>query len=299
MKNKITTGIWLIFFGIIVLLHNFDVIHFNFYAIWKFWPLLIIALGLNLLLQNRSQGKLILIAFNVIVCLFLTYEGMTSKESMNLTDKFINKNVYRKGIPGKNSIEIPYTVETETEQKLVFNVGAAAVLIDSTATNLLSAKSLNNNLTIIEDISGNNIELSTKNTNKNAKNQKIELQLSTQPIWDLNFNIGASKFDANLQAHKFSNLEINSGAAAVDCKLGYPAIENTTIEINTAASSVSLLIPSDAACQIETTSLFSNNRLEGFEKTEDGYQTKNFNSAKNKFIIEVNGAMNSLKINRY
>src|SRR5690606_42094432 len=98
MRGTISTGIWLVFFGIVALLHNFDVVHFNFYAILKYWPLIIISVGINLMFQYKNFGTAIIIAANVAICAFLAVIGYTSEEKFNWKDKInFERSVKTKG----------------------------------------------------------------------------------------------------------------------------------------------------------------------------------------------------------
>jgi len=134
---------------------------------------------------------------------------------------------------------------------------------------------------------------------KEGKNNIATLALNENPIWDIYINMGAATFTGDLSRHKFSNMEINAGAASMTLKLGMPSVENSTIEVNTGASSFVINIPKEAACQVEVSSFLSSKKIEGFDKNGSSYQTPNFENAEKKYTIHIEGAANSLKINRY
>lgn len=298
MKSKISTGIWLIFFGIIALLDNFNVIDFNFYAILKYWPLLIVSIGINLIFQYKNYGTAIIVAVNLALCIFLAVVGYTSQENFNWKGKLIYNG---KGLDSSNAektVHIPLADSPE-EPKFTFNIGASTVMIDKNTEHLLEASSGHINLGFSLTKKNDDIELDAIISDKSSKDHLVKLALNTAPIWNLTFNIGAARFEADLKEHKFSSLEINSGAAAVGLVLGAPAAENTDIEINTAASSCKISIPKDAACAIEMTTILSSNKLSGFTKKDGMWQTDNYETASKRYIINLNGAANSLKIDRY
>src|SRR5690606_21042492 len=118
-------------------------------------------------------------------------------------------------------------------------------------------------------------------------------------IYKITINIDSTKFNENFSTHKFKRMEINSGAANVTLKLGQPALDDVKIEINTAASTARLSLPKDVACAIDMTTILSNNKLEGFTKKDGVWQTDNYETAAKKYNVELNGAANSLKIDRY
>jgi hypothetical protein len=298
MKSKISTGIWLVFFGLIALLDNFNIIDFNFYAITRYWPLLIVSLGINLIFQYKNYGTAVIIGVNMALCVFLAFVGFTSKEKFNWMGKVVYNSTKLDTTNAKSVVHVPFS-DAFNNPEFVFNIGAATVKVDSNTTHLMEAKSDNKNLSFQLETQKNDIELNAVIRDKNAKDHLVFLALNTTPTWDLTFNIGAARFDADFSTHKFSRLEINSGAAAVNFKLGQPTVEETEIEINTAASSCKITLPKDAACAIEMTTIFSSNKLEGFTKKDGIWQTDNYEAAAKKYVINLNGAANSLKIDRY
>lgn len=302
MQSKISTGIWFIFIGVIILLHNLNIINFNFWAILPYWPILVIALGAKLIFQNRKNGNQILIGINIALCIFLGFIGLTSSDRFNLMSVFTVNNP-QDTTGASPTIQSPFLDNMKTA-KLELNLGAVAVNIDNVPSeDLLHAQTANNNLVLKLTKSGedNNPHLSLSSIikNNNEKNNKITVALNENPIWDMEINIGAVSFNGNLSRYKFSDLEINAGASSMNITLGLPAVETSKIEINTAASSCAINIPNDAACRVETTTILSSKKLPGFIKVDDYYQTSNYETATNKYNITLDGAANSLKINRY
>lgn len=305
MNSKITTGIWFIFFGIIILLHNFGVVNFNFYALFKYWPLIIIAIGTNLILQNRKFGTIITSIINVTICIFLMVIGLTSSEKFSF-NKFGNINIEnRKDTLGlKQVVSLPFTDDIQ-EINLEINVGATSLLLDSQPSEeLIKASSPNDNmglkLKVTDEEKLKKIELISKIKKDNPSGNSIHFALNKNPIWNMEFNMGASSFKGDLSGYKLANLSINSGATNIDLTLGQPQLSVTTIEINTAASSCKINLPKNAACMIENDSFLSGKKFKGLDIKEDNrHKTLDFDTAQNKYIIKISGAANSLSINRF
>lgn len=302
MKGKISTGIWFIFLGVIALLHNFDIINFNFWALVPYWPLLIIAIGANLIFQNRPHGVLILTVINICLCIFLGYKGMTSTERFSFSGP-INYNVSDDTLGAAPLVEIPFVEGTE-QASLEFNVGASTIALDSVpSTQLFKASTPNANVGLKLENTGDSLsphlELTSVIKHNNNQQNKIQLALHASPLWNLIINMGASKFVADFSKHKIEYLEINAGAASLDMTFGMPQTQESILEINTAASNCTINIPKDAACKLEMESILTSKKFDGFHKKEDAQQTDNFDTAEKKYIIKITGAANSLKINRY
>lgn len=302
MQGKIAIGIWFVFWGLIVLLYNLNIINFNFWAILPYWPLLIISIGASLIFQNRRNNILIISSINIILCLVIVYIGLTSTNKFDITDTVSISNSNESTLGSESQIATPYSNNIKSAQ-LILNGGGLALRIDSNESNeLLEATSDHRGVGFKLARKGDDdhpvLEINNILRNEN-KNSKATVLLNSSPIWDIQINMGAAKLNADLRNHKISNLEVNAGAASMNITLGMPTVADSKINMNTAASSFVINIPRDAACRLEMSTVLSSRKLDGFEKIDDYYQTTNYNTATNKYNISIDGAANSLKINKY
>ena len=305
MNNKIATGIWLVFAGLVFLLHNMKVIDFNFYGIINLWPLILVSIGISLLLQGRTYSKYIVIASNIILCGIIFYKGITSKDTFY--DRLGNIEVNT-----ADDIEGPFTQvvsqnlseDTETA-KLTINGGAAKYNFSAgkDSSLILDAKTAQATASLNLQSKGEknvSMELTSKMKNNKYNNSLIEVALNTKPLWDLEFNVGAAAITGDFKQMRIGKLEVNSGASSLNLYLPKPSDGVCDIEVNTAASKVILYLPKGAACQVETDALFSNNKYEDVDVViDDVRKSKNFDQETNKYDIKVAGAANSLSILRY
>ncbi len=302
MQGKIAIGIWFVFWGLIVLLYNLNIINFNFWAILPYWPLLIISIGASLIFQNRRNNILIISSINIILCLVIVYIGLTSTNKFDITDTVSISNSNESTLGSESQIATPYSNNIKSAQ-LILNGGGLALRIDSNESNeLLEATSDHQGVGFKLARKGDDnhpvLEINNIIRNEN-KNSKATVLLNSSPIWDIQINMGAAKLNADLRNHKISNFEVNAGATSMNITLGMPTVADSKINMNTAASSFVINIPRDAACRLEISTVLSSRKLDGFEKIDDYYQTTNYNTATNKYNISIDGAANSLKINKY
>ncbi|MFD2742714.1 MULTISPECIES: LiaI-LiaF-like domain-containing protein [Sphingobacterium] len=299
MNNKIATGIWLVFIGAIILLHNMDIIHFNFYAIIKYWPLAIVSVGISLLLQNRPHGVLISTVCNILICSFLVYQGAVGDDRAYTNNEA--------GIDAKaqnQRVAVDFLPEVE-QVKLHLNGGAAnfKLVAPEDSTKLIAAWTDSPSVGLRLDESGNTekeVVFEAKHRDSRSKKNTVEFYLNPTPLWDLEFNVGAVNFKADFSIYRFQSLAINAGASNIGFTFGAPTLENTKIEINTGASNLSLRIPKGTAYRVVGKNVMSSTRYEDAEKVGKGvYETKNYHTATTKYDIEVNGAANSSSINTY
>lgn len=308
MENKITSGIWFVFIGLILLLHNIDVISFNFFAIIKFWPLLIVIGGINLIVQNRANGNYIKIAANVLFLSWITYVGL-STPSRHWTSEILNNKDIRVGDleddePLLNQVE----AEKDTgisDASLEFNGGAGKFEIrPSAALPLVAAKSENAdmgmNIRSKVENGSQKIVLNAKPTTDSKKSGTVFIDVNKDVLWNFEFNYGAAAINGDLSTLRFKNLEINTGASNMDLKIGMPQAEVSKIAIATGASKINFSIPKEAAIRVKYSSILSKNSFEGFESKKNGIaKTANYDEASAKFEIELDGAANTFTITRY
>ncbi len=127
----------------------------------------------------------------------------------------------------------------------------------------------------------------------------MSLNLNTEPIWDINLDVGAASLEFDLSDFKVRNLDLDGGAASLEIILGENYNE-TNVNIDAGASSIKISVPENSGCDLHISSVLSGKSINGFEKLEHGhYRTDNFTEAENKIYIEVDAAVSSYEIDRY
>ena len=305
MKNKITSGIWFVFIGLVLLLHNMDIINFNFWAILKYWPLLIIILGINLITQHKPYGGYIQISCNVLFLAWIFYVGMTDKSPNWMDYTHIRTNsLHRTDSSFSSKITVPYDSLLQ-EASIEFRAGGGSLEMKSVSSaQLLSAESPDKSMGM--SLEEHNIDEKKKfivdimPESKSKKANKTIVALHPNVLWDLHLNYGAVYINSDLVNLKFKILELNSAASNIKMRLGEPQTGISKIEINTGASTIELRIPKDAEMRVNYTSVLSSTSFEEFDSNEDGEaKTAHYDAAENKYDMELNGAANDIKIIRY
>jgi len=302
MNNKIATGIWLVFIGGLTLLYNFKIIDFNFYAAIQMWPIILISIGISLLLQNRKNAIPIIVLANLLLCGLIFHRGLTSKETV--WENFEVTSKTEKNAKVQKMVSHPYSDQIKRAH-LAINGGTSklSLLAGQDSNKLIYSKTNFKNSSLSLDARGTEnvkLDLTTQIKNNNSDNQSAKIELNTNPVWDLEFNLGVAQIDGDLKKFKIKKLEINSGASTLSLYLPNPDQGKSKIEINTAASKIMLYIPKNTACKVEAQSFLSKNVYENIDVIEDEIRkTSNYDSAANKYDIEINGAANSLSILRY
>lgn len=310
MNNKVATGIWLVFIGLVFLLDNFHVIDFHFLQVLRFWPLLLVSIGLNLLLQNRPYSTYLTAGINILLCVFVFFKGIypdknanTNFESM-IGNSVIIENTDDKDKSYSKTVRADYSSEVQ-EAKLTINGGAAKYrfVTKADSSNLFSGSTNASNMKLNLDKSGTTktkLELNSSIKGNGKSNNLVELSLNEAPIWNFEFNVGAAAVEGDFKKLKIKRLELNSGASKMTLSLPTPTLGTTELEINTAASQVHLQIPKGVPCMVEYDSIISNNKLEDIEhKDGDVRKSTGYDQAANRYHIVISGAANSLTVVRY
>lgn len=312
-SKKIFWGIILMFFGTLLLLENFNIIEFAWSQIWRFWPVVLILIGVNIISAktNPKIGIPLVALFTIIVLGILTYKGLqTPTEKQNCNLDFFGNNA-DEDIDEPNTKKLTkYTEDYDTRYNtatLIINGAAGSFNINNSTNQLFEAnvKGLFKKFMLkkTESDTGVTLELnnnkSGNNTFKSNRLSDIEMALNANPIWNIEANIGAGEMVLDLTNYKVSNAKLKGGATAFEITLGNK-YKNTNLVAETGVSSVEIKVPESSGCQIFVKSGLSSKDFEGFTNFGKGlYQTPNFNKASNKINISLKGGLSRLEVIRY
>jgi hypothetical protein len=316
-SERIVWGLIFLFIGGVLLLDNFGMIDFQWGIIWRFWPLVLIILGVNMLFPNddSNRGGIISIIITIAALVFIGYQGSKPQEASNLRFRWNEK--WQPEIEEENDGEgklkenfFSEPMEASTKYA-VLNIegGATKYSLKDTTSELFYAevKKRGGDYSLFKTSNDSTEELNFSMSGKHKFGSehigggRAFLKLNTKPVWDLNVEVGAGKVDFDLSAFKVRNLNLEGGAASFYFKLGQPE-KLTTINTETGASAITIAIPESAACEIHTETGLSSNEFDGFVKRSDGvYVTPehNYMEAKQKFVIRIEAGLSSAKVKRY
>ena len=307
--ERIIWGIVLLFIGGILLLQNFDQISFDWAIIWRFWPVILILIGVNMLFSYSSNkaGSFVSIIITVIVLGFIAYKGINTS-GRDGEAFFDGGNLFEKdgNHPKSDVFSEPFVQGTRLA---VLNItgGATTFILKDSSSTLVTAqvkktygnyslfKTSNDSVETVDfKMAGNG----NWDMNKSKANQ-VKLALNTQPLWSINLETGAGKTEFDLTRFKISTLKIQGGVASFDIKLG-DLNKYTVVNIESGISNINIAIPKSSGCSIKTDSGLSSSDFEGFNSTgKDSFQTSNFNTATGKIIINMEGGLSKFHVDRY
>lgn len=191
--------------------------------------------------------------------------------------------------------------------KLNIQAGATSYKIDDTTSQLFIAdtRAFQNRFQFESHEEGTAflIDLTSKSGKQtkitNGDPDSVKIKLNRNPEWEIDLDASASTIDFDLSKFKLRSIKIKGGAGDYKLKLGQ-ALSLTNVVFDTGVADITIEIPKNAACRIETKSQFSSTTFDGFNKKGNGgYETSEYPSAKNKILIKFNGDISDYKVSKY
>ena len=306
----IIRGIFLIFLGLVFLLDNLNIINFYWGSVWRFWPVIFILIGMNMIMSRLQNKKLIapivaLITFLVLGVIGL--HGLKPIENSWSNFTFENNNIdLDTSISSPNYFIEPY--EGSMYADLNIQTAASSLIIGDSTSNLFEAdvRRQFGNYTLTKGQKDSVETLTFKMKNQNQKinlnkigQNKTKIKMNLTPIWDVKLEMGAGEAKFDLSNFKLRSLKFSGGAAAFDAKIG-SEMPLTTVNVEAGVADIMIKVPVNSGCRIYVESGLSSKFFKSFIKKADGYyETSNYAEAENKININFEGGVSSFKVVRY
>lgn len=295
--GRLFWGAFFVVLGLLLIADRTGSLTLPWYAWWRFWPLLLVLGGIALLLR---ESKLLWIVVALAGAGGAVVAASLLSFSWGYGDWKGNREVHVQ--------EFVVPLEETTERaSFVFESGAGACMMQDTTAALVAAntecsfgeyKLEQTNAEKQQDVRLT-LEGKRGGWNLGRMDNRAEVRLSTLPVWDLDFSLGAARVDIDLRPYSVEHLKLNSGAAKVTLKIGARGSE-TRVEVHAGASSIRIEVPVSAGCEVFAEAPLSSKKFPGFTKIGTGeYRTDNYDSAAQKISITMKAGVSSMKVTRY
>lgn len=306
MKTKnIIWGFILVLIGVLFILKNLDIIYFSWYSLWKLWPLVLVMIGVTILpVKDGIKVALAIIVLIAAAFFLVYYPDFGHRNDDNSISNSGDNN------SSNDTEEIDQRIfeaydSTITEANLTFDAAAGDFTINQSTDDLFEFEkdgNLGRYTYSIKELGPKreiSIELEKGHIiNADLKN-KVTIKLNPNPDWDVKVDVGAANIELDLASFKIRNLNIDGGASSINLRLGTLQAESK-IKINSGASSITIKIPREFACEVNTSTVLSSKDLEGFNKVGNGtYVTPDFSEKAKNIVIDIEAAVSSLTVERY
>lgn len=303
--SHIFWGVFFLAFGALLLIGNLTDLNFYWDSAWKFWPLVLVLIGVSILVKNQI-GKNIVGALAGVILALTLYASVSATTNLFHNDlHFIIDDENNVSYDTTNFFQV-YNDSIKTAT-LNFNGGAGSFKILTPTDNLIEfhAEGIEGNYKLNRNDNGSHSQLDfdMKNTKikfgKNNYKNSVEMSLNPKPEWELNFDVGAASVDLDLTPYKVNKVDVNMGAAALNIKFGNLA-DVVRFKLDAGASDIDILIPDSVGCEIKSDAALSSKHYEGFTKiTKDLYRSENFEKYSKKIYIDIDCGVSSIDVRKY
>jgi hypothetical protein len=303
--SHIFWGVFFISIGGLVLLGNLTTLNFTWHSAWKFWPMVLVLIGVSILVKNKF-GKGIVAGLAALVLALTLYASVSATTNLFHNNiNFVFDDDYNSVYDTTNYIEdFSDSIKTAT---INFKGGAGEFKLITPTDKLAKfhAEGYEENYIVNRNDNGahSEIDFNMKNTKirlgKNNYRNNVEISLNSKPEWELNFDVGAASLDLDLTPYKVSKVDVDMGAAALKIKFG-DLTDLTRFKLNAGASDIDILIPDSTGCEINSDVALSSKNYEGFKKvSKHYYRTENFDTSKKRIYLEIDGGVSSIDVRKY
>lgn len=303
-SGRIFWGTLFIIIGILGVLYNFFDIHLSWHMLWKFWPLLLVLLGISAFLKD-SKSKWIIVAAIGLLAGVVIFSSI--QKGCSSVDRIVT---YHDDDDVAAVYEQVLTVDYDSSVSAAvfrFEGGAGRFEMNDTTASFARAE-------VESSITGYQLErdddgfmpvislrmedASVSWEGKRMKN-RVAIALNTEPVWNMDIDAGAAKIKFDLRPYIVRDLQLETGAASMEVRLGSRA-DTCHVSVETGVSSLKLYVPEDVGCSIHTETALSSRNLVGFERGESGaYRSPNYDDTAKRMFIDIESGLSSITIERY
>jgi len=285
--------------GILFLLKNLGVVDWNLWSVlWRTWPVIIVAVGLDLIFGRRS-GIWSAITAGVVIVLFAGALWIFDVTERSWSGDLISTSVAQE-LGDAEAAEIDIKMHIGILK--IGSLEAQSDLLISGEVEIGDYEELTDNL----EASGDTLRytLSTDGKpyqadwifNQQEDHDKTwDLKLNQEVMLDLSLDTGVGKSELDLSELTISKLDINTGVGEVTIHL--PSEGNFRGDVSGGVGKLTLYLPRELAVGIFIDGGLGNVSVSGeFTRRNDNYFTKNYELSSDKIKLYVDGGIGAIRI---
>jgi hypothetical protein len=292
--------------GIILLLSNLGYVPWQSWNIlWRLWPLLLVALGVDLLIGRRSvlgaivSGLVLLLLIGLVVALVVFAQNIPALAEMARA-------------PELHTEHVEYPLEGVESALVSLDFSAAPCFVSTLedSPNLIEADvTLRNELVFETGVRGSQADVRLDSRFAGMwfwpfdleGNERWDVRLSPRVPLELLLDTGSGGCDFDLTDLQIDVLDLNSGSGAVELTL--PSASTFRAHVDSGSGSVSIVVPEGVGARVELDSGSGSFRPDGRfrliegERDDDGvWETQNFDNAEHTITLEIDQGSGSIRI---
>jgi hypothetical protein len=306
--HSIFVGLLLIMIGIIIFLINsgygsWDII----WQLWRFWPVLIILLGVRILWRGPSgewfsHGFWLLVAVGIIVLLIMSpRSGTGPAESGNLTHTVVNRADFPEVTAGKATVRFgggQIVLGSNTKEWLEGDFGGfnAQSLVKNVQTTLeVDLKQTGH----LSRRWWRHQGLEWNDKQRPQRDFRWDIQLSPEIPWNIELKTGGVKGNADLTPIPVKQLALKMGAGDFSLILGDKS-NNTAVTIDSGASHIKVKVPRDSGVKVKLSGALVNTNIKnwGWISQNQTYTSPDYETAAHRVEIVLNMAVGDFDLEK-
>lgn len=293
-RTSLFGPIVLVGLGVLLLLSNFGILNFNLWELlFRFWPLFLVAAGLDLLLGRRTNGgalvALVLIVGLVIGGMWLGYVQSNAFEA-------VSGQTIRQGLEGAQRAIIK--IDSSVSQMQITAGVPTGQLVEG-------AIALHNNeeLKTAFSVDGGIATYSLKSDSQSfilpsfgrREDGLWNLRLNGETPTDLSISTGVGSADLNLEQLTLTGLDVSTGVGEVQITLPARGVFDAAIEGG--VGKIVVLVPDTLAAHITADAGIGSVTVEGdYIHRSDEYISPNFDSASQRVTLAIGGGVGPVTV---
>jgi len=301
--GRIYSGFVIMTIGILLLLGNFGIISWSVLSGFsQIWPLIIIAVGLNMFFNNHIFVKMLTFTALVVA---LIMAGMAYPPSDNWKFNF-RFDGFNQDSWNQKSVSKDYPMEQNiTSAELNLKLSAWSLRIAGQDAQLLSARFPGNydKESAVTTDGGTRKSFTfdggpfTIGGSDNDNDWKYEYGLNSTLPWDVQIDAGATEADLDFSNVILKNLELNSGAGDIDIRIGKVA-RKAIVVADVKASDFKVTLPKETGYKAIITGTIHDISIDGDDYVKAGnvYTSENYSTAPQKVDLNLDVAVGDIQI---
>ncbi len=296
-RGSLIGPIILIGLGLVFLFNNLGILSWDVWDILvRFWPILLIAIGLDILIGRRSiLGSLLAVAVTLVV----VGAGLWLITSQ--------------AVPGPaltyETIDQPLESATLADVAIGFGTGALRIGVSPEGSSLVAGKiALGQGERLVRDFhkSGDTAVFTLRSEGFTAfpyfgrwnADKLWDLRLSPEVPLRLNINTGVGESTLDMERLNLTELDLHAGIGKVTLTL--PAHGQMQTTINGGIGEVVVRIPAAMAARVHATAGLGNSQVAGnYQRQGDVYVSPGYDTAENRVDLEVKGGIGKITVQQY
>ncbi len=297
----------LITLGIIFLLNSLEIVPWSVWGtLWRFWPIILILFGVQIILGRTGAGWGIsfLVAIAIVVLLVGVIVAAANAGWISGFPSGAGTETHQAAQPGSVSQDLGAIQEARAN----IDFGAGRLELDALPSNSDKLVTVDYSVGTVGRIprirltqNGRQANLSITGSDDirftpRAQPDQWTVHLNPATPLDLTVRVGASQGSLDLRGLMVRTLNLDVGASST--VVGFPAAAGATAAfINAGAATLDLEIPPEVGARIVSSSgLASINASSRFSRSGDVYTTGDYQTAANRLNIELKAGVSTVNL---